>query len=136
MAVLIFGTICIIGLFAANLIIEKPLYEMGLNILYKYQQIPAKDSFKVFNNSISTMISSFLFVTYILIYLLLSKRKLLILTHISFIIICEYITSILKQTIQQPRPFWYNDKILNFQSDCPKDFGNPSGHILRFIVLF
>ena len=42
---------------------------------------------------------------------------------------------LLKQLFQESRPFWFDDRIHNWEWDCSKSFGSPSGHVSKTILL-
>lgn len=60
----------------------------------------------------------------------------MLLVHISYFFMGVYFIALLKQTFQQSRPIWFDDRIDNWEWFCPKDFGNPSGHSFATIMLY
>lgn len=70
------------------------------------------------------------------VYYIVVNRKLLLIVHLSYFLLANYVLSLLKQSFQQSRPIWVNDQIEKWEWFCPKDFGNPSGHSFAVVMLY
>lgn len=107
---------------------------MGLNLQYKYQQSSSAQALQLIFNYFSILLGPIVIYILLFLYILFTKRKLIVLTHITFLFIATFITSILSQNLQHPSPFWYNSKIQKWAWKCTTAFANPSTHIVMFIL--
>lgn len=64
------------------------------------------------------------------------KRRIRTIVMLIYIMIGLYFMVLLKQTFQEPRPFWYSPTIDILEWFCPTDFGNPSGHSFAFFAIY
>lgn len=65
-----------------------------------------------------------------------NKNKIQILAYTIYIIFLVIASCFLKQLVANPRPFWSSSEVKVWSWDCPKDYGNPSGHsFLAWILL-
>lgn len=108
---------------------------MGLNFIYKYQQNQPHNWIKVIQNILSILASQVIGII-IVIYIVLVKRKLVVLIHIGYFSLFTYLIGILNLALQSPRPYWYDSRIENWDRLCPMTFGNPSGHAYAMIMLY
>ena len=119
-----------------NTVLKDDLYLRSLNFIYGYQNDQPQKAIQVIQNLISFMCSEIGIASFVFLYYIISKRKLMRLIHISFLLFAIYISGVLKQALQKPRPTWYDTRIESWEWFCPKDFGSPSGHCFFVIVLY
>jgi undecaprenyl-diphosphatase len=136
LGVLLAGTFLICFIMILNVFLDMPLFIMGLNFIYKYQQSVPYSYYHTIQNALSTFAHPALIGAVLVIYYIVVNRKLLLIVHVSYFIFATYIIAILKQAFQQSRPIWYDSKINNWEWFCWKDFGNPSGHSFAVILLY
>lgn len=115
---LLLATILFVALIAANIIIERPFFEMGLNLQHQYQQLLSGDTLKLISNYFLLIIGPVPIYVLMFLFILFTKRKLDVITHVTFFFISIFIASILAQNLQHPSPFWQNDKISKWSWKC------------------
>jgi hypothetical protein len=113
-----------------------PLFLDGLNFIYNYQQSQAPLFFKVIQNLISLICHSYVVAVILVLYYILSKRKLMILVHLIYYFYATFLIALIVQNLQQSRPIWYDIRIKNLEWFCLTSFGNPSGHTFTVSILF
>ena len=121
---------------ALNVTILTPLFLAGLTFIYDYQTSQSEEGFRVIHNLISLPSQPIFVGVFIIIYFLLSKRRLLVASHLVYYIFCTYIIAVLVQGIQQIRPNWYDTRIKMLEWGCLTNYANPSGHCYSVVVLY
>jgi len=87
-------------------------------------------------NIISNLFNPTVCAGYIIIIYICTCRKLEILVFLVWFTFLSFVLSLLKQVIQQPRPYWVNTQIKMLEWTCYTEYGSPSGHAMLSIVLF
>lgn len=136
LAILLLGTFLICAIIILNVLIDTPLFIMGINFIYDYQHKQPYNAFHVIQNLFSLLCSPIGVGTVLVVYYIIVNRKLLLIVHLSYFLFATYIIALLKQSFQQSRPIWYDSRVSNWEWFCPKDFGNPSGHSFAVILLY
>lgn len=115
-----------------NTAYREGLFLLGLNEIHNMQS--RQSSFlNVVENIFSLLGNPIIVVVVLAIELFIVKQRIRSLIHIIYITGAFYYVAVIKQTIQESRPFWYDNDIAINEWFCPTDFGNPSGH--SFIVI-
>jgi len=83
----------------------------------------------MFGNTISVVVV-------LVLYLVLVKNRIKVIVHLIFLTGALYYMTVLKQILEEGRPFWTTSKIQQLEWFCPLSFGNPSGHSCVVFVLY
>lgn len=93
---------------ALNAYFETPLFILGINFIFDYQQTAPWEYLHVLQNLFSMLCNPIGIGIVLVLYYVLSTRKLLLLVHLSYFFMANYVVSLLKQSFQQSRPIWVN----------------------------
>lgn len=113
--IFIITTIIFIAAFVINIVMNTPLYNVNLNVVPIIQNSAGwgSYSFLAFMNVISNLFNPIVCAAYIILFWLISYRKLEILVFLVWFIFLSWILSILKMIFQyffylfsQARPYW------------------------------
>lgn len=96
---------------ALNAIYETPLFILGINFIYEYQKYQPYSLLHIVQNLFSFMCNPIGVGTVLVVYYILVNRKLLLIVHLSYFLLANYLLSLLKQSFQQSRPIWVNSEI-------------------------
>lgn len=91
-----------------NAYYETPLFILGINFIYEYQQREPWEFLHIVQNLFSLLCNPLGVTVVLILYYILSTRKLQLLVHLSYFFMANYVISLLKQSFQQSRPIWVN----------------------------
>lgn len=114
LAILISGTLLICLIVILNVLIDTPLFILGINFIYNYQHSMPYSWLHKLQNFFSLWCSPIGIGVVLIIYYIVVNRKLLLIVHISYFIFATYVIALLKQAFQQSRPIWYDSRISNW----------------------
>ena len=106
--------ICMVALFTIaimNTIMYEGLLIRGINWVYTLQTAQPQKSFQVFYNLFAQYNSTVGAAINITFYLILVERKLKVLIHVSYFLLCTYLMALIKVCTQETRPIWYDSRI-------------------------
>jgi membrane-associated phospholipid phosphatase len=114
-----------------NLYLREGLFFYGVNLIFNMQE-NSGGALNFIENVFSMLGNPIVIYAVIGAQYLYFKQRIRTLVHLIYIMGGLYFMVVLKQTFQESRPFWFNQRISIFEWFCPVDFGHPSGH--SFIV--
>lgn len=91
-----------------NAVYETPLFILGINFIYGYQQSQPYGFLHFVQNVISLMCNPIGIGAVLVVYYIAINRKLLLIVHLSYFFLATYMMALLKQSFQQSRPIWVN----------------------------
>lgn len=116
-------------------IMQHDLFLNGLSFVYYYQQNQPQEAIKVIQNIISLICSFIISGIIIALYFVFKKRRLLVFVHMSYFFLGTYLVAIIRQSLQQPTPFWFDQRIFVWEWFCNGTSANPSGHCFTSVML-
>lgn len=103
------GNLILCFVIAINAMFETPLFILGINFIYEYQKLQPYGILHIIQNLFSFMCNPYGIGAVMVVYYILVNRKLLLIVHLSYFLLANYVLSLLKQSFQQSRPIWVND---------------------------
>ena len=104
---------CLVLMLVLNVTIEMPFFIDGVNFIYNIQQALPSPVFKVIFNVISIVCFPYFVAAFLVIYYIVSKRKLMVQIHLVYYFYATFIIALIVQSFQHTRPTWYDLRIKN-----------------------
>ncbi len=119
-----------------HIFFREHLFEYSLGFQHSMQQGMDSSFLRFFLNIIANFVNPNIVAGLLIVLYAMITEKLAVLNFLFYFTLITFLNSVLKALFADPRPFWVDTQVDEWEWVCYMEYGNPSGHAFLSPLLY